>query len=244
MVAAEWLGPLPDSNWDDTPRTVEGIVDHTMVGTIESATGRFENPSSIVSAALGVGLSGRIVLWVALDRIAYHAGNWPINVKRIGIEHEDDGRYWDAERTPEMYLASGALHAALAAEFHFPLDDAHVGPHSRFRATACPDALDIPRILAIANGEDIMISRSEYDAAMRDISNSFEAVKALLNPLAVWAAGAPTISKPNLALIKRHLAVISVFPGWKAKRRPAPKRRPRTAPTRLRVMMGHGKGRR
>jgi N-acetylmuramoyl-L-alanine amidase-like protein len=221
---------------------VEGIVDHTMVGTIASATSRFRNPASGVSATFGIGLSGRIVLWVVRQSIAYHAGNWPINVQRLGYEHEDNGAYWDAERTPEMYLASAALHAAAADEYQFPLDDNHVGPHNRFSATACPDALDIARIIAIAQGEVMYVSIEQFNEFVADVANAFKGVKGLLNPLALWASNAPGL--PQGAQLRKHIRLIEL--GVKMpkipKRQVRRARRPAGAPTRAAVLAGHGKG--
>lgn len=237
------LRPIPASNFGGLrPRGMLGIVDHTMVGTIASATARFRNASAIVSATFGVGLSGRLVLWVAVDRIAYHAGNWPINEERVGIEHEDGGAYWDAVRAPELYLASGALHRALADDAGFPLDDEHVGPHKLFTATACPDALDIPRILAIAEGEPMYVDKAVFDQYVKDVAATFDALKALVNPLAAWAAGAPGL--PRGATLKKHLRTIElgVKPPkiQRTSRRRATK--PRGAPSRAAVLAGHGKG--
>lgn len=237
------LRPLPASNFDGLrPRGLLGIVDHTMVGTIASATARFRNASAIVSATFGVGLSGRLVLWVDVMRIAYHAGNWPINEERAGIEHEDDGAYWDAVRTPELYLASGALHRALSDDHGFPLDADHVGPHRDFSATACPDALDIPRILAIAKGDQMYVSQEVFDQYVKDVALTFDTIKALLNPLAVWAAGAPGL--PKGTKLKRHLRTLElgVKPPkiQRTSRRRATK--PRGAPSRAAVLAGHGKG--
>ena len=238
------LRPIPSSNYGGPrPRGVLGIVDHTMVGTIESADARFSNPAAIASATFGVGLSGRIVLWVDVDRIAYHAGNWTINEERVGIEHEDDGAYWDAVRTPELYLASGALHRWLADEYGFPLDDAHVGPHLRFAATACPDALDIPRIIAIAQGEVMYVSTEDFQRYQQDVAASFASVKALLNPLAAGAAHAPGL--PRGSELRRHVRRIELAARPPKITRTTARRakKPAGAPTRKQVLAGHGKGR-
>ena len=243
--AGDWLGPLPSSNWQQGPRAIDGSVLHSMVGTIASATSRFRNPSSIVSATFGVGLSGRLVTWVRPIAIAFHAGNWPINVSRLGFEFEDDGAHWDSVRTPEMYLAGGTLLGVCSREYKFPLTDERNGPHRRYSATACPSGLDVARILAIAQGEVMYVSKEEFDQYAANVSNAFTAVKALLNPLAAWAAGAPGLSTPKVRAIAKHLRVIEIatkmpkIPKRNVRRRLT---RPRGAPSDARVLAGHGKG--
>lgn len=234
--------PIPESNFDGArPGGVLGVVEHTTVGTLEQAEMRFKSPTSIVSANFGVGLSGRIWCWVDAEAIAYHAGNWPINVARVGIENEDAGRYWDADRTPELYLASGALLAALGG-YGFAVDAAHVGAHRDFAATACPDALDVARIIAIAEGELTMWTEEQQQAYMADVANAFASVKALLNPLAAWADGAPRT--PKGFELKRHLRVLELAaqPPKKIARKVRRNKKPADAPSRSEVLAGHGKG--
>jgi hypothetical protein len=238
------LRPIPASNFGGLrPRGVLGCAQHTMVGTIASATARFRNATSIVSATFGVGLSGRIVLWVSLDRIAYANGNWTANEDLASVEHEDAGRYWDAERTPELYLASGALNRAIAEDRGYAIDDEHLPPHNRLAATACPDALDVARIIAIAEGEPMYVEQEVFDQYVKDVALTFDAIKALLNPLAAWAAGAPEL--PKGTALKRHMRVLelAVKPPKIQKRRTRRRaKKPAGAPPRLAVLAGHGKG--
>jgi hypothetical protein len=244
LPANEWRGPLPSSNFDNTFRAVLGTVNHSMVGTIASAEARFKNPTSNVSAHFGIGLSGRIVMWVRVWHIAYHAGNWPINVERVGIEHEDEGRHWDSERTPEMYLASAALHRALASEYGFDLTLENCGPHRWYNATACPSGLDIERILAIAKGEAGMVDLDKFNKYVEQVGWSFDAVKELLNPLAKWAAGAPGLPAGKVKRLTRLIELSARPP--KGLILSAPKRtarsRPRGAPSDSAVRSGHGRG--
>lgn len=215
---------------------------HSMVGTIASANARFQNPTSIVSAHFGIGLSGRLVAWVRPADIAYHAGNWPINVARIGFEFEDNTLHWDSVRTPEMYLAGGTLLGACAREFGFPLDDEHNGPHRRYTPTACPSGLDTARIIAIAQGEVMYVDKETFDAYAANVGNAFKAVKDLLNPIATWVFDAP--SRPMTSARRRRairMIELAVKPP-KITRRPRALRRPRGAPSNARVLAGHGKG--
>jgi hypothetical protein len=61
--------------------------------------------------------------------IAWHAGNWNMNMHSIGYEHEGsaiDGHRW---YTDAMYRASAALTRHLAAKYAIKLDRAHILGH-------------------------------------------------------------------------------------------------------------------
>ena len=76
--------------------------------------------------------------------IAWHAGNWDVNTRSIGIEHEGflaKGGTWYTEA---MYRASARLVKYLAAKHDIPLDRAHILGHDnvpghdrRRRSPAC-----------------------------------------------------------------------------------------------------------
>lgn len=129
------------------------VVIHTMVGTIASANSRFQIPSEGASAHYGVGLDGRLVQWVDEKDAAWHAGNAGINLDSIGIEHEDGGRYNDP-RPDALYAASAALVRRICLRYAIPIDRAHIREHREVSdaPTACPDALDVERIVRMAAG--------------------------------------------------------------------------------------------
>lgn len=146
---------LIGSNYDDGRFTsaVDRIVLHTMVGSIESAEARFNNPAAEVSAHYGIARDDpRIWNWVNPQDTAWHAGNWPMNLRSVGIEHEDHGEY-DEPRPLDMYLRSAWLIQQVAQWFDIPIDRAHIRDHRQVSATACPDALDTDRLIALAAAE-------------------------------------------------------------------------------------------
>src|SRR5450759_169963 len=67
--------------------TVNKIVLHWIVGTLESADTTFANPTRIASAHYGIGDSD-IHQYVQESDTAYHAGNLTVNKDSIGIEHK------------------------------------------------------------------------------------------------------------------------------------------------------------
>ena len=68
--------------------------------------------------------------------IAWHAGNWDINTRSIGIEHEafvNDPSWY----TGAMYAASAKLVRHLAQKYEIPLDRQHIIGHNE--VPGCPN---------------------------------------------------------------------------------------------------------
>jgi hypothetical protein len=117
---------------------------HTMVGSIGSAQARFFSPTGEASAHYGISLNGEQRQWVSEGDTAWHAGNWPENIQSIGIEHEDGGNYNDPVRTDALYNASIELVTDICRRYSLNSTSIHV--HNEFKATGCPDGLDVARI--------------------------------------------------------------------------------------------------
>lgn len=69
--------------------------------------------------------------------IAYHAGNYAVNSRAIGIEHE---AYNNAPSyyTNAMYNSSAKLVAHLCRRYGIPIDRNHIIGHNEVVATTCP----------------------------------------------------------------------------------------------------------
>lgn len=160
---------------------VELIVLHTMDGTVDSATQRFNNASQEVSAHYGIGEDGTKYQWVDETDTAYHCGNWDINTKSIGIEHEDDGNY-NGPRSDVLYQSSAELVADICDYYNLPVDAEHIRPHHDFFATACPDALDINRIISMAAdiNNSVRLSRQDADNIVTLTSVGLDSVDRLM----------------------------------------------------------------
>lgn len=150
-VGPEWDPNTKLGNWDKYRTPITEIVIHTMVGTVAGADARFNDPHSNVSAHYGIGYDGKKYQWVDEDYVAYHAGYYPANQCSIGIEHEDLGNYNDS-RPDVLYASSAELVAELCKFYNIPCDATHVIPHHNVPnvATACPDNLDVNRIISQA----------------------------------------------------------------------------------------------
>lgn len=136
-------------NYDTSRVTIDRIVIHTMVGTVAGAAARFAGKGNQVSAHYGVGYDGKLYHWLEEMYTAYHAGNYPMNQRSIGIEHEDMGNY-NSPRPDVLYQTSARLVADIAKYYGIPLDRQHVLKHSEVIATGCPDSLDIDKIVSMA----------------------------------------------------------------------------------------------
>jgi len=136
------------------------IVLHTMVGTEAAARARFMNPAQQASSNYGVRLDGTVVQYVLEKDAAWangtYANNPGSNLDSISIEHEDDGAY-NGPRTPQLYEASAQLVADIAHRRGIPLIHRGTGGgvlrhrECNGASTACPDSLDVDRIIARAN---------------------------------------------------------------------------------------------
>jgi hypothetical protein len=134
------------------------IVLHTMVGTEAAARARFENPAQQASSHYGVTLAGKVYQYVRESDAAWTNGTMAgvgSNLDSVTIEHEDGGAY-NGPRTPALYEASAQLVADIARRRHIPLVHRGVGGgvlgHRECSGaqTACPDSLDLARIIARA----------------------------------------------------------------------------------------------
>lgn len=152
---------VTNANWmvGRSGHSINKIIIHTEVGNNSSSESRFQNPQSQVSVHYGVGFDGNIRQWVEEKDTAYQAGNWAVNLESIGIEHEDFGNY-NSPRPDSLYNASSDLVADICRRYGIPCDRAHIFKHSEVidkaafpGGTACPDALDIDRIVREANAK-------------------------------------------------------------------------------------------
>lgn len=131
------------------PTSVTHVVMHHTAGSWDSVVNEFTSGSRHVSAHFLVGRDGRVAQFVSLDDIAWHAGDWGMNVKSVGIEHEQyvrsDGTWttW----TDAQLSASAQLLSWLFAQAGKPLT---VLRHRDVVSTDCPGDLPVEKIVAMA----------------------------------------------------------------------------------------------
>jgi MYXO-CTERM domain-containing protein len=110
--------------------SVDHIIIHDMEGSYASAIAWFQNPSAAASAHYDVrSVDGQITQQVHNGDTAWHAGNWNINERSIGIEHEGfaaEGTRWFTEA---MYRSSAALVRWLSDKYGVVKDRSHIIGH-------------------------------------------------------------------------------------------------------------------
>src|SRR5215467_5885877 len=201
----------PNAHWFGSPNLTAGrdghdmaiqpafVVLHTMVGTVASANARFQQASEQASATYGVGLDGSLYQWVDEADAAWANGTFSdnpgSNLDSISIEHEDNGDY-NGPRTPQLYAASAALVRDVCTRYGIPIDRQHVLGHRECNhaSTACPDALDVDRIVATAAAQGDNDLTPEQDQMLRDVHNILFANDSAKDPAGQpmndhWAVG-------------------------------------------------------
>jgi N-acetyl-anhydromuramyl-L-alanine amidase AmpD len=109
-------------------RTVDRIVIHVAEGRFWGTVRWLRNRRSHGSSHFVVGRDGRVVQLVSTSDIAWHAGNWRVNARSLGIEHEG----WTYRRgsiSEAEYRASARLVAYLARRMGIPIDRRHIIGH-------------------------------------------------------------------------------------------------------------------
>jgi N-acetyl-anhydromuramyl-L-alanine amidase AmpD len=173
---------VADGNFDTSRKPIDRVIIHTMVGTWQAAAARFDNPTQKVSAHYGVKKDGGIIHWLEETFTAYHAGDYAMNQRSIGIEHEDEGDF-NGVRPDTLYASSAKLVRDICLFYNIPIDRQHILKHSEVIATGCPDALDIDRIVREAQGQDQQSVIEELRTARDKNWNLYETEVSVNNDL-------------------------------------------------------------
>ncbi|MGE5689766.1 MAG: N-acetylmuramoyl-L-alanine amidase [Pseudomonadota bacterium] len=122
------------------PRAIDEIVIHVTEGPFWGSVSWLRNEHSHASSHYIVSRRGRIVQIVHESDIAWHAGNWKVNVHSVGIEHEG---YTDdpAGFTGAQYRASAQLVAYIARRALMPIDRRHIIGHAQVPSPSDPTQL-------------------------------------------------------------------------------------------------------
>jgi len=134
----EWYGepdPRAYGNHDvaDRPRDmdIDYIVIHNTETSYDNTIDLVTNPRYVSWQYSLRSSDGHIAQHVTPDDVAWHAGNWYVNMHSIGLEHEG----WAAQNgewfTEAMYQTSATLVRHLARRHGVPLDRAHVIGHDQ-----------------------------------------------------------------------------------------------------------------
>jgi hypothetical protein len=115
---------------------IEYIVIHDTEATYDTTIGLIQDPGRAASWNYTIRSSdGHIAQHVKAKDVAWHAGNWYVNAKAIGIEHEGFGAEPGAWYTEAMYRSSAKLVRYLAGKYGIPLDRNHILGHDNVPGT-------------------------------------------------------------------------------------------------------------
>lgn len=91
---------------------------------------------------------------VGENYVAYHAGNYPVNQRSIGIEHLNNTGAPTWTIAEETYRNSAKLIRDICERYGIPMDRQHILKHSECSSTSCPAGIDIDKLIAMARGAE------------------------------------------------------------------------------------------
>ncbi|MFC5147787.1 N-acetylmuramoyl-L-alanine amidase [Streptomyces aureoversilis] len=113
----------------------EFIVIHDTEGSWETTIKLVKDPAYVSWNYTVRSADGHVAQHVRTKDVAWHAGNWYVNSKSVGIEHEGFLAQPDAWYTEEMYRTSARLVRHLATRLKIPLDRRHILGHDNVPGT-------------------------------------------------------------------------------------------------------------
>ncbi|TDC79906.1 N-acetylmuramoyl-L-alanine amidase [Streptomyces hainanensis] len=139
-VACDWIpapyqelgdGDYGNHDLADRPNSqdVDYIVIHDTEATWETTLDLVQDPTYVSWHYSLRSSDGQIAQHLRTRDVGWHAGNWYVNAKSIGLEHEGFLTDPDAWYTEAMYRTSARLVRYLAREYDIPLDRHHIVGH-------------------------------------------------------------------------------------------------------------------
>ncbi|MFF3871602.1 N-acetylmuramoyl-L-alanine amidase [Streptomyces sp. NPDC001978] len=139
-VSCEWIpapyeefgaGDYGNHDLGDRPaaQSIKFIVIHDTEGAWDGVLNLINDPTYVSWNYTIRSTDGLIAQHVKAKDVAWHAGNWYVNAKSVGIEHEGFLASPDAWYTEAMYRSSARLVKYLAAKYGIPLDRQHILGH-------------------------------------------------------------------------------------------------------------------
>ncbi|MFJ8294784.1 N-acetylmuramoyl-L-alanine amidase [Streptomyces sp. NPDC094447] len=145
-VACEWI-PAPYEEFGDgdygnhdkanrpASQSIDYIVIHDTEATWDVTLQLVQDPTYVSWQYSLRSSDGHVAQHLALKDVGWHAGNWFVNAKSVGLEHEGFLTAPDSWYTEAMYRSSARLVRHLAARYGIPLDRQHVLGHDNVPGT-------------------------------------------------------------------------------------------------------------
>ncbi|MGW0732046.1 N-acetylmuramoyl-L-alanine amidase [Streptomyces sp. NPDC002851] len=139
-VSCEWI-PAPYEEFGDDDygnhdkanrpedQSIDYIVVHDTEATWDTTLKLVQDPTYVSWQYSLRSTDGHIAQHLKLKDVGWQAGNWSINAKSIGLEHEGFLANPDAWYTEAMYRTSARLVKYLAKRYDIPLDRQHILGH-------------------------------------------------------------------------------------------------------------------
>ncbi|MEV6166877.1 peptidoglycan recognition family protein [Streptomyces sp. NPDC051954] len=139
-VSCEWIpapyeevgeGDYGNHDLGDRPasQSIDYIVVHDTEGAWEGVLDLVQDPTYVSWNYTLRSTDGHIAQHLKAKDVGWHAGNWYVNSKSIGLEHEGFLANPDAWYTEAMYRTSARLVKYLADKYGIPLDRQHILGH-------------------------------------------------------------------------------------------------------------------
>ncbi|MGB3439065.1 MAG: N-acetylmuramoyl-L-alanine amidase [Actinophytocola sp.] len=144
-LGCEWI-PAPYETFGDgdygnhdkanrpTSQKIDYIIIHDTEGSYQTTLNLVQDPTYVSWQYTLRSADGHIAQHVKAKDVAWQAGNWYINSKSIGLEHEGfaaDGAWY----TEALYRSSSKLVRYLAGKYGIPLDRQHILGHDNVPGT-------------------------------------------------------------------------------------------------------------
>lgn len=149
-------------NADRNRVKIDRIVLHHNAGTSDAGARRTWYKSTGIGTSAHYQVAGR-TLWgcVGENFVAYHAGNYPMNQRSIGIEHLNSTGAPNWLVSEDTIKTSIKLVADICKRYGIPCDRKHILKHSEVSPTACPGGLPVDRIVreakALIDGKPVQV---------------------------------------------------------------------------------------
>lgn len=142
-------------NADSNRTKIDRIVIHHNAGTNDAGARR----TWYVSTGIGTSAHYQVTpdkIWgcVGENFVAYHAGNYPMNQRSIGIEHLNNAGAPNWTIAEETYRNSAKLIRDICERYGIPMDRQHILGHREVSQTACPGGIDIDKLITMAKGAE------------------------------------------------------------------------------------------
>ncbi|WP_137991314.1 N-acetylmuramoyl-L-alanine amidase [Streptomyces vilmorinianum] len=145
-VACEWI-PAPYEEFGDgdygnhdkgnrpASQSIEYIIVHDTEATWDVTLKLVQDPTYVSWQYSLRSSDGHIAQHLPLKDVGWHAGNWFVNAKSVGLEHEGFLTAPDSWYTEAMYRTSARLVRHLAQRYDIPLDRQHILGHDNVPGT-------------------------------------------------------------------------------------------------------------